>query len=102
MIASKHCRAAFLRRLLEPEILSQTEDKDRLCAAKEHNAALQICSKLHILSHWLFIKMSEFRAKIHDLAAGPESEQIGPVRLNQPLTLAPPKRSFQRGMTSRL
>src|SRR5215471_2827154 len=59
--------------------------------------------KMHILSHWFFTKIKRFvapngRRKTARILA--EMRRSRPTYA--PVALAPPKRSFQRGMTSRL
>src|SRR5882757_8552820 len=65
------------------------------CAAAMQN--------MHNLSHCLFIKFERFRTAFGYQQGQPFEPKCGVRnRSYEPVTLAPPKRSFQRGMTSRL
>jgi hypothetical protein len=59
--------------------------------------------KMHILSHWFFAKIKRFAAPTAgEKQRGFWAEMSRSRPTYTPVALAPPKRSFQRGMTSRL
>jgi hypothetical protein len=59
--------------------------------------------KMHILSHWFFANIERFAApSAGEKQFGFWAEMSRSRPTYTPVALAPPKRSFQRGMTSRL